>query len=427
MTAATRSMHYPGAGARSAPGLVMTDHMIILALMLGAIWVLDPFHVNLDRISVIKHFPLMTLLGTLIFAAVGARLFPRSAPLASWSELLSILWPLGVFAVAVMAGSLYARFQLNITNTFLNMGLFLLLIPLIARVVSSLSEPAAWARNFFIAVGLIAGVDGVLEWINFRGSYPYIHGAEFIVIPIAVYLWFARIPIIFKILGVLAYLSFGVAVYKNTGYLVLMFTLVYCVFWTLRARYRMQGDPLIRERYIAVSMFTVLALSALVAGYFLVRTSIAPGGNVEYRMHTYERAFSKFMESPLYGNFFAGPATERFDLFDVANSLTNVLPTHSDPLDILGNGGTLFTLLFAYGCWKLFRVMVSAVSLAPNSSGEHCLPGLHASIVVFITGLLTMAFNPVMTQPNSALMLWTTTGVGLGLALYVKNATRVLG
>lgn len=411
---------------RDTPGLVMTDHMIVLSLMLAAFWVLDPFRVNLDRIAVVKHFPLLTLLATLTFAAIGARLFPRSAPGVRWSELASVLWPLGLFAAAVVTGSLVARFNLGIGNTFLNMGLFLLVIPMLARVMCSLTDPARFSRNYFMAVGVVAACVGFLEWAQY-GKEGYFHGAEFIVIPIATYIWFARIPVLLKILGVSLFLSFGVAVHKNTGYLVVLFTLSYCVFWTLRARYQLLSEPRVRERYVAFSLFAGLGLASLLAAFFLVRDMIAPDGNLQYRFHTYERAFTKFLESPVYGTAFTGAATERFDLFDVMTSVSNVLPTHSDPLDILAHGGVIFSILFVYGIWKLLRLMSRAAEAAPNSTVEQCLPGLHACTAVFLSGLLTMSFNPVMTQPNSALMLWTTTGIGLGLALYVKNSSRVLG
>jgi hypothetical protein len=423
--------HEPRASALSRvghdePGLVMTDHMIVLSLMLAAFWVLDPFQVNLDRIAVVKHFPLLTLLATLTFAGIGARLFPRAAPGVRWGELGSMLWPLALFAFAVTTGSLIARFNLRIGNTFLNMGLFLLVIPLLARVMCSLTDPARFARNFFLAVGVVAACVGLLEWANY-GKKGYFHGAEFIVVPIATYMWFARIPVVLKILGVGLFLSFGVAVHKNTGYLVMLFTLSYCIFWTLRARYRLLSELRVRERFVAFSLFAALGLSALLATFFLVRDMIAPDGNLQYRFHTYERAYTKFLESPVFGTVFTGAATERFELFDVMASVSNVLPTHSDPLDILAHGGVIFSLLFAYGVWKLFRIMSWAADAAPNSSAKQCLPGLHACTAVFLSGLLTMSFNPVMTQPNSALMLWTTTGIGLGLALYVKNSSRILG
>jgi hypothetical protein len=276
-------------------------------------------------------------------------------------------------------------------------------------------------------VGVIAACDGVLEWATFGAGTSYFHGAEFVVIPLAVYMWFARIPVFLKAMGVAMFLSFGVAVHKNTGYLVLLFTLCYCIFWSLRAKYRVVADPLAREHYVGMSLFAVLGLAAVLGTFFLAHELIAPGGNVEYRVHTYERALAKFMESPIAGNFFTGAATEKFDLFDVLTSVSNVLPTHSDPLDILANGGLVFSLVFAYGVWRIARLMFSAVEAAPNSAMEACVPALHTCVAVFISGLLTMSFNPVMTQPNSALMLWTATGIGVGLALYVKHADRILG
>jgi hypothetical protein len=411
---------------RDPPTLVMTDHLIVLALMLATFWVLDPFRVSLDRITGVKHFPFFVLMGTLVLSAVGSRLFPRAANPVTWKEIRSVFWPIGLFILVVLAGSFFARFKLGIVNTFLNMGLLMLVIPLMARLVGSLAQPARWCRNYFIAVGLVAAWTGVLEWIHF-GKGSYIHGAEFIVIPVLVYLWFARIPMALKIPAVLLFASFGIACHKNTGYLVLLFSLCYCVFWSLRTRYSIVADPLVRERYLAVWLYAGLGLLVLLVAFFLAREYVAASGNLEYRMHTYEKALTKFLASPIYGNAFSGPSTEKFELFDVMTSITNVLPTHSDPLDILANGGAVFSLLFMYGIIKLTRVLVVATDAAPNSTARDCLPALHACAAVFLSGLITMTFNPVMTQPNCALTLWTTTGIGLGLALYIRKASHVLG
>lgn len=401
-------------------GLLLTDYLVVLALILSAFWVLDPMHLALDRIAVVKHFPLAVLLGTLVFGFFGARLFPRTHQSPAVAGPWRHAWPLLAFAVAVMAGSLYARWRLHIANNFLNLGLFILVVPLMASIVKSMSDPVRWTRLFFLGVGAVAATNGVLQWLAW-GRASYFHGSEFIVLPIAVYLWYSGLAKPLKLIGVAFFLSLAVAQHKNTGYLIVLFLLAYCVFWALRARLRSLADPLVRTQYQGLGVLAAAIAVAVSLGVLALRGVLLPSGNPEYRLHTYQRAFDKFLDSPLIGNAFSGAASERFDLFDVAVSYTNVLPTHSDVLDILANGGLLFSLFFLVGLWRLFRLLFTTIDNATLEKTKAYLPALHGCLSIFLAGLITLVFNPVLTQPNSALMLWASLGIGVGLALHLKH------
>jgi hypothetical protein len=401
-------------------GLLLTDYMIAMSLILSAFWVLDPMHLALDRIAVVKHFPLVVLLGTLLFGFFGARLFPRTHQAPTVGGPWGLAGPLVAFAGVVAAGSLYGRFRLDIDNTFLNMGLFILVVPLMASIVKSMSDPVHWTRIFFLGVGAVAAADGVLQWIDW-GTASYFHGSEFIVLPVAVYLWFSRVFWPLKVIGVLFFLSLAAAEHKNTGYLIVFFLLVYCTFWAIRIRLKSLSDPFSRTQYQGLAVLTGVVSVVIALSLFALRGVLFPDGNPDYRLHTYQRAFEKFLESPLVGNVFSGPASERFDLYQVAISYTNILPTHSDVLDILANGGVVLSLLFLAGLWRIFRLLFSTIDNATLEKTKAYLPALHGCFAVFLTGIITLVFNPVLTQPNSALMLWASLGIGVGLALHLKH------
>ena len=56
-----------------------------------------------------------------------------------------------------------------------------------------------------------------------------------------------------------------------------------------------------------------------------------------------------------------------------------------------------------------------------HAQAQACVPALHGCLAIFISGMITLCFNPVLTQPNSALLYWAATGLGLGLALRMRN------
>lgn len=408
---------------RAREGLLMTDAIALLALFLAALWVLDPLRLSLDHLTVIKHLPLLLLGCALVVAATGRALFARREGARPLEELGLALWPMMLFALAVLGGSLYGRLFQGVDNSFLNMGLLMLTLPAVAWFVRVTPDPARWTRCFYLAIGAVAALDGLLQWAHFAGD-TYFHGVEFAVIPLATWCWFGIRNAFWRAAATLFFISLAAAEHKNTGILLGLLVVAYCGYWSLRGQYRRARDHLARERQAGWAVFTGMSLLAFGASVYALRKLLLPDGNPKYRLHTYQKALDKFTDSPLIGNAFTGPATERFELFQVSVSRSNVLPTHSDPLDILANGGVAYSLLFLYGAWKLLWLMACAVYRAeadPELRPPYAA-ALHTSLVTFMSGIIVFSFNPVLTQPNSALVFWAATGVGLGLALRTPAA-----
>ena len=399
----------------------MTDCMVVGALLLCAFWVLDPAHIGLDRLTVVKHLPFFFLLGALVLAGTGSVLFPRRDTPSGSRGILSAYWPLLVFAGGVLAGSLYGRFVDGVENSFLNMGLLMLVAPVMAWFTCKAEDPARFARACFWALGSVAALDGLVQIAHF-GSGTYFHGTEYAVIPLAAYCWFAARSWPGRLLGTGFFLALAPAEHKNTGYMLAIFVVAYCGFWSFRTRYQASRDGLARERQLGWAVFLATGLMAVGLSFYALRKIFLPTGNPEYRLHTYEKAFDKFLDSPLVGTLFSTPATERFELYQVSVSSSNVLPTHSDPLDILANGGLLYSLLFIYGIWRVSRMMFNALDDARHSPLADCAPPLHGCLVILLSGIIVFSFNPVLTQPNAAMVFWAATGLGLGLALRMRAA-----
>jgi hypothetical protein len=425
----------------------MTDYFMLAALWAAAFWVLDPLRIGLDRITIVKHLPLMLMAGTAAMVTVGITLFAARDRSEPFKEVMARFWPLALFGLGVIGGSLFGRLVNGVDNSFLNMGLFVWVVPLVAWAVVRSPDPAAWARGFFLALGSVAVLVGLLQWVHY-GNGMYYHGVEFAVIPFMVYCWYASRHWPTRLLGLLFFLSLAVAQHKNTGYMLALYAFAHISYWAWRAGYRAARDVMARERQVGWAAFLVMGAAAFGLGFWGLREIFLPSGNPDYRLHTYQKALEKFADSPLVGNLFTGPATERFELYQVNVSSTNVLPTHSDPLDILGNGGLLYAVLFVWGCWLLLRLMMGALEAASAQAQamrrarrpaqrldapqrevaldekqklrQACMPALHGCLAIFIGGLIVLCFNPVLTQPNSALVYWAATGLGLGLALRMR-------
>jgi O-antigen ligase len=154
----------------------------------------------------------------------------------------------------------------------------------------------------------------------------------------------------------------------------------------------------------------------VLAGAFALRGGEGqPTGNTEFRMHTYEAAWQRFLDSPLWGSGFAREATEKFGLFDTGIA-GNVLPTHSDVLDLLANGGILGFSLYLAGlamiaalAWR--RLLRPALGERPQARYGHALA------LLVLAALLTSCFNPILLQPPMAALAWANLGMLLGLAL----------
>jgi O-antigen ligase len=160
----------------------------------------------------------------------------------------------------------------------------------------------------------------------------------------------------------------------------------------------------------------VLALASSILAYLAFRGSPGlPSGNLGYRLYTYATALGRFSESPLWGTFFTAEATEKFTLYSIGIA-GNVLPTHSDILDLLAQGGCIALLLWALGLARIARIAFRSL-LHPGFLDHRWAPYAHALALMSLAGIVTYAFNPILLQPAMAYLLWTNLGLLLGLSL----------
>jgi hypothetical protein len=398
-------------GARS-PSLVLSDYLFLFAFMLALFIIVDPFDAGFERPANTKHIPLVFLLASWLLSSVGAWLSPvRGLHAKRSASLLSVTWPFALLGTWIMFGGLYTRLADGIKDTFMVTGLYMLAGLAAAHVVR---QSKGWetlvnrvCRFISIAAAYMIGRMAV-EHVWSGGRY---HELEFLVVPVAVY--FAMRPTDHPIrqgLLVLFFLAGGIMFLKNTGFIVLSITLVY-LFWA-DWRFQLRDS---RRLYRCV-LFGALAAAVVVttlaaAGKLLSEDVSLPSGNPGYRLRTYDKAVIHFKQSPVWGTLFNARSTAHFTAFDIDEAGGN-LPTHSDILDIAANGGVIALGLLFWGYFRIARLGLA--SGLRSQVKTNTTAALHMTACMVVSGIAVYAFNPIMLQPERAILLW---GVGLGILL----------
>jgi O-antigen ligase len=179
--------------------------------------------------------------------------------------------------------------------------------------------------------------------------------------------------------------------------------------------------PGARRAALVYWLFVLGATAAALFAWLGSRGALdLPTGNVDYRMETYGAAWQRFLDSPLWGTLFATEAVEKFTLYSIRGS-RNTLPSHSDVMDLLANGGILAMALWIYALGRIARV-VRANLLVSQQLDHGWAPYAHTLAVMSAAGVVTYAFNPILLQPPMAFLLWTNLGMLVGLALRAADA-----
>jgi O-antigen ligase len=245
------------------------------------------------------------------------------------------------------------------------------------------------------------------------GSREIYHEQIFLAIPIAVACALTRRHGLRAWLSTLFFLGLALLSMKNTSYLLALLASLYiATFLWLNGIERAPSIKQLWLHYVAV--LGTVAVIAAVCFLLYFRASYLPSGNIEFRGFTYRAAWQQFLESPLWGTSFSAESIRTFTLYTVGIA-RNRLPTHSDILDLLANGGLLGILLWMCG---YIRVGVFAFRrvLAPRFLQYPWAATAHAFAAISLSAVVVYAFNPILLQPEMAYLVWTTLGFLVGLA-----------
>jgi len=405
------------------PKLVMTDYLFLFGIWLAIFWAVDPFNFRLDyRGAGIKHFPIIAISPAFILAFVGSVLFKNKtyqnmvkAPVNN-KKLMMIIW---LFAFFATGGSLYARFVSGIDNSFLTMGLYAMTAPLMVWFIRGSGNPVALIKGILL-IYLFWALSAISMQIVKYGDEAVFHSREHLALAGLAILYFLAKSNTAKLAVVLLIAFAAFAGHKNTAYMIAL--LLFLFFFIVGG---IGYAKTIKDGFVRWMFWIRAALVAVISSIFFFMIfcyviSTLPTGNPEYRLHTYEIAWNKFSSSPIWGNGYTRAATEKFDLFTVATS-TQVLPTHSDPLDILANGGLIGFMLWA----SIFVILLRhwfLLSLNPEKQVDATLvPYLHALFCLTFSGVVVCAFNPILNSPNNAWAFWAPVGILIAALKVAKN------
>lgn len=398
----------------SDSSLVMSDYWFLFGMWVVIFWAIDPFDAKFDVRPLIKHFPVFVIAPAFVLSFMGAVLFgnfkhKNKAGSGGPYPWLSII----PFAFFVIAGSIAARFVYKIENTFLTMGLYALAAPVTIWFIVRAGNSALLVRRLlqiYIFWSLIA--------IGMQAAYfakrDVFHPKEHLVLGSLTMLFFLSKNNFAKAFSLLFIGATAIVAHKNTAYLTALLIYAYIFLVWVVVHWRTILDGMKRTAFgIKVGIFMVIGAGVVLLAYTQRGTS-QPSGNPEYRLATYAKAWEKFLHSPIWGNGFSGAATEKFDKYTVAVS-TQVLPTHSDPLDILAGGGVIgFVFWFAFFI-GLARSWYACVKRSGDPVAEKFLPYIHTLYCMVFTGALVCMFNPILNAPNLAWSFWAAGGALLAL------------
>ena len=412
MGAAYAGPRQAAARAPAAQGLVWTDYWFLAGIALATFLTVNPLHWELAAHNTLRHMALAiaapaVLLAILLRAALPSRADAAPRPITA---PLRVAWPLALYALMAGGGGAYAR-SLGSDSTFLVYGVYVLMLFLSAALMVLAHSPLALLRAYFMILVPAALYMSVLLFIS-SGVRQVYHEEIFLVIPMAALVFASRQHVLVRWGGAVLFLSMGYFSHKLTSYLIAAASIAYLALFIWMPRLR-DRNPV---RAVATAYWGTLGVLGVLAGAVLYATREgAPSGNTEFRLHTYQAAWGRFLDSPIWGSWFTREAVEKFTLFDVGVA-GNMLPTHSDLLDLLANGGLLAFVLVAGGigaimvlAWR--RVLRPAMIDRPEAVYGHALA------LLSIAAITTCWFNPILLQPQMAALAWANLGMLLGLSL----------
>ena len=386
--------------------LDFTDGLVVFAIALQLFWAVDPFAIELWRRSLTRHLPTVLAIAATLLCVAGRLLFrPDLRP--ALGQVIRTYLGLILFAAFVIGGSLYARFAFAIDHSFLLMGVSVALGgPVNLWLIRTSRAPSVLVRSITMAVVGVSLLGVLMNTLHF-GNMLY-HGMEHVVLVAAALPLIASRNLAVRVVGVLLCILAAVAPNKITGYIVLLMIFTWVFVDELMIRTAKDPDRIRAGlRRILGALLGIVAILGVVLLYEAVKSHL-PDGNTVYRMHTYQIAIDRFVASWLWGRGFAAPSVDHFDLFTV-NTSTQLLPTHSDPLDILANGGLLAAIPFVLGLLSIlyaaWKVLTKAwVSREPKQTFRRAQLAMY--FLIMISGLTVMAFNPVLNSPGTSYLYW---------------------
>jgi O-antigen ligase len=323
-------------------------------------------------------------------------------------QVLSRWYPLIILALFIIAGSIYGSKVEHHKSTFLNFGLGMLFLPTVAIAISC-SENKLGLLKWLGVVYVLMVLTILIEMPITKATH---HEEIFVAVPLGLYFLSAVKPKFWEILIGLALVGVCGFSVKNTTFIMMVAVLMLATFlWIFR--FMRMRDKL---KATFVSLLAMVLSGGLVAAAALVWYKYKdklPHGNTEYRAEMYRIAWGKFIKSPIWGNGFTGETVSYFGLYKV-DMATSYLPTHSDIIDIMANGGAIGLFLWFVAVMNVLFFLVTAFSKLSKRTSllhEERWRWLFVAATYSLCAVITYAVNPPLINPVHGYWIWGGLGV----------------
>ena len=393
--------------------LVWSEYCFLLCIALALTLAVIPPDWSIPGRRLLRQLPLLATLPIAALCIVGGLLATApSRPDRTRQSPLAAMLPLIVLAIWIVAGSAHARVVEGWHATFLTLGATLLAAPAALLVMTYSRAPTRLAQAYFrllVCAGIAMAVGLAISY----GRRDIYHEQIFLAIPLAVAWALAPQRGARMWIGSAFFLDLALLSVKNTTYLIALLTILYIA--AMRWISGMGRAPSMRQLWLHYLAFVgLVAVTAAACFLIYFRDSYLPTGNVEFRQFTYRAAWQQFLASPLWGTSFSAESIREFTLYTVGIA-RNRLPTHSDIMDLLANGGLIAMTLWLVGYLRIGAYAYKRV-LAPRFLHYPWAAQAHTFAAISLSAVVTYAFNPILLQPEMAYLVWTTLGFLVGLA-----------
>lgn len=380
-------------------------------LFMSLFLLIDPFYFGYGAfrvtrdLGVLKYFGLMFGFAALSFTLLGQAINVPRAKQPPWRDSLAVAGPLFVFAAIVLTGSLIARFHLGIKETFLQLGIGFIGLPLAVIMFWGISDHLLVARRFMLGLLLVMPV--VIGWVVFtrlQGGQAF-HTEIFLFVPLAIYFFLALKRRWLAWLILLASIGLGIASHKNTAYLIVLLVLAHLLL-IIAHRTPRKGMSIKRALVIYGLIVSAMLGGAVVTFLLVNREEYLPTGNVEARSITYSAAIDRFLDSPVYGQAFLDTGLVQLEGTVILGKTTVI--SHSDLLDILSHGGLISSAFFIWGFIRIAKYARRAFKSRMPDAEFALVNGL---ISVVTCGIVTAAFNSPLISLPIAVLFWFALGL----------------
>lgn len=394
---------------------------LLVFLFVSLFFLIDPFYSGFGPFRVtrdigpVKYVGILAGLCAAYIGFVGLAMRRDKTAHSLWRQCIRTSLPLLVFASIVLLGSLYARFELDIKETFLQLGLGVLGVPIAITLYWVTGNKHYAARRYLQTLTIAFPiVIGFIVWKRLEGGQAF-HTELFLFVPLSIYYFLTLKSRFLAWLGLLVTAITTIISFKNTAFLIQIAVLLHLAAIYLPDRIRRVGTV---QKLLIIYFSGTAAIIALAAATYLIieRDQYLPSGNVKVRMHTYEAAFERFKESPIVGKMFTDSGQVELEGYQILGSSTIV--THSDLLDIASHGGIVAVLLLAIGYWRTLQKSRSALKLSLTTQ-ERAI--VHTLLSIVACGLITALFNSPLVSVLIAVLFWFAVGLLISISQSKRN------